>query len=239
MEPGPGVPMRVWRGLRVAGTPFDYNHSCQAGHLLDLQWSDGRSPAGGTTFYYLVAPDGPCARSALGTASDGSPRPEGSPCVAAAVVARAVSGDIWDLRMTTTPEEVRIAFHLGARAAGIDLYAVSFDLLVDPARLELLPGAEPGDGRLFGIANELLRVETVPDPTRPGTWRITVARTGVGGSRAVRDPTGAAELLLTTRWRRLAPGRARVTIQRARVMDGSFQTRPLPDPAGDWVVALP
>ena len=231
------TPMRVWRGLRSRHAPFAYNHTCRAGHLLEGQWSDAQAPPEGSTFSYLVAPDGPCARGGMGVASDGTPRLEGESCVGATLVSRAVTGGAWDIRLTTTPEEVLLAFHLGAQAAGTDPYGVTFDLKVDPVRLEMLPGAEPVGGSLLRLGDEPLRLETVADPTRRGVWKIAVSRTGPGGAQA--PGTGESRLpLLTTRWRRLAAGRAHIAIQGARIMDGSYQLRPLPDPKGDWVVAL-
>jgi len=78
-EPNP--PFSVYRGLKPGGSPWSYNHSCFASGVTGTSTTDTDTPGAGGLYYYLVSRKAPpCTESSLGKASDGSERPNGSPC---------------------------------------------------------------------------------------------------------------------------------------------------------------
>lgn len=71
---------RVYRGYRVAGTPFEYNHACMEDAVPDTTISDPTVPNDARLFYYLVGRDDSCGESVLHLDSDGAAAPNDDPC---------------------------------------------------------------------------------------------------------------------------------------------------------------
>ena len=68
-------------GAEPGGGPWSYNHACFDGGVTGTSTTDTATPATGTMYYYLVSRStAPCTESSLGEASDGSERPNASPC---------------------------------------------------------------------------------------------------------------------------------------------------------------
>ncbi len=70
----------VSRGSRNAGGAFAYNHTCFENASADASTTDTNNPAVGAYYYYLVSAEDDCGESGLGTASNGTERPNPSPC---------------------------------------------------------------------------------------------------------------------------------------------------------------
>lgn len=78
-EPDP--PFNVYRGTGPGGGPWSYSHTCFDGGVAETSTTDTTMPAAGAMYYYLVSrSSAPCAESSLGETSDGSERPNASPC---------------------------------------------------------------------------------------------------------------------------------------------------------------
>jgi Right handed beta helix region/Thrombospondin type 3 repeat len=64
------------------GTPgFQYNHLCRENASVDTFAQDAETPPPGSAFYYLVSGANRCAEGPLGSASDGTERPNPDACV--------------------------------------------------------------------------------------------------------------------------------------------------------------
>lgn len=70
----------VYRGSRPSTGAFSYNHSCFLTSYVGPPFSDTEIPAAGTLLYYLASASDSCGESGLGSASDGTPRPNPTPC---------------------------------------------------------------------------------------------------------------------------------------------------------------
>lgn len=70
----------VYRGDIGPTIHFAFNHACLAGAVPGLTANDADVPALNNAFYYLVSSRNCMAESGLGTRSNGSPRPNASPC---------------------------------------------------------------------------------------------------------------------------------------------------------------
>ena len=70
----------VYRGTRPSTGAFSYNHSCFLTSFVGPSFSDSALPATGTLFYYLVSASDSCGASGLGSASNGTPRPNPNSC---------------------------------------------------------------------------------------------------------------------------------------------------------------
>jgi len=80
-------PFDVYRGFRNAGSAFTFNHTCFDPLVPGPSVTDTDTPAPGQVFYYLISRKDPaCAESSLGLQSNGSERPNSSPCGAKVVV---------------------------------------------------------------------------------------------------------------------------------------------------------
>jgi hypothetical protein len=87
---GPSPAVVKWLGIEQAnifnvyrgtvGEGFAYDHLCLEAGSPDWSSQDAAVPPVGTAFYYLVSGVNSCAEGDLGTASDGTPRPNPSPC---------------------------------------------------------------------------------------------------------------------------------------------------------------
>ncbi|MBZ5640802.1 MAG: thrombospondin type 3 repeat-containing protein [Acidobacteriia bacterium] len=74
-------PFNVYRGVRAAGSPFGYNHTCFDLGVPGPSVTDTDTPAVGQVFYYLISRKDPaCSESSLGQRSNGTERPNASPC---------------------------------------------------------------------------------------------------------------------------------------------------------------
>lgn len=68
----------TYRGSRAAA--WAYNHACLLSALAAPGITDTAIPVTGTGFYYLVSGKNLCGEGTLGAASNGTPRPNTSPC---------------------------------------------------------------------------------------------------------------------------------------------------------------
>ncbi|HYV20572.1 MAG TPA: protease pro-enzyme activation domain-containing protein [Verrucomicrobiae bacterium] len=75
----PGV-YSVYRGTRIDGVAWMYNHVCFDSHTAASSTTDASDPGVGTMFYYLVTRHGACGESIPGLDSDGNPNPNPLPC---------------------------------------------------------------------------------------------------------------------------------------------------------------
>ena len=77
-EPSVGA-YNVYRGL-VSGLPSSYG-ACFASGLTAVSATDAATPAAGQCYFYLVTAENRLAEEGtLGKKSDGTPRPNASPC---------------------------------------------------------------------------------------------------------------------------------------------------------------
>ncbi|MBI3449928.1 MAG: hypothetical protein HY049_13560 [Acidobacteria bacterium] len=70
----------VYRGGIGPTTHFAYNQTCLANTVPATTVNDATTPAIGSAFYYVVASRNCMAESGLGSQSNGTPRPNSSPC---------------------------------------------------------------------------------------------------------------------------------------------------------------
>ncbi|MCZ6747352.1 MAG: thrombospondin type 3 repeat-containing protein [Acidobacteria bacterium] len=206
----------VYRGVREAGEPFRYNHTCREMGLETGKMDDPEGPAPGTFFYYLLAADSPCTPAAPGYRSGGAARPAGPQCLQVEMVpAPSDLPQPWLVRAhggAGLPMELDLSLRPVAGLA--DLGAVSFNLNYDPARVR--PRGTPVPGSFLAEAGAPARVDYQDDPVA-GQLRITVARTGLGG-----QPPTEIQVLVTTMWEVLVPGPIEIRLDRVQALNADY-----------------
>jgi len=70
----------VYRGTVAPLGLGTYNHTCFEEDSPDPSTTDSSNPSAGSSYYYLVSGRNRCGESSLGTRSNGTPIPNGSPC---------------------------------------------------------------------------------------------------------------------------------------------------------------
>jgi hypothetical protein len=96
-----GDTYNVYRGWRITGDPFAYNHQCMENRSADTVAVDDVVPRKGVAFFYLVtAYCGSNSESTCGTDSAGTVRPNADPCPAATLDD---DGDGWEEAQDNCP----------------------------------------------------------------------------------------------------------------------------------------
>ena len=225
----------LYRGRREPEEPFGYNHVCLAGNLQEGQADDATVPPPGGMLYYLVTGDSGCGAAPPGHRSGGGLRPIGPACLLVEMKMEdpgMAAAGAWSFRARGGGDlPVELEIRLPATGRLSHLHAVSLSIAYPPQ--SLVPVGSPVPGPLLAEEQAPARVD-VSSREGEGRLQVTIARTGLGGSR---QEEGQEATLVTLRWRQLQSGPVELRLDDIQVLDDEFSS--LPMPGGSIRISMP